>query len=91
LLTKKKRRLIAEQKRMKQRHQKVRPWDHVKRREVKRGRQFTFSLFARGLTDQQIAKQTGMSVAGVRLYRVVRYDYWKQRLAESRRDRGGRT
>jgi hypothetical protein len=58
---------------------------------VKRGRQFTFSLFARGLTDQQIAKQTGMSVAGVRLYRVVRYDYWKQRLAESRRDRGGRT
>jgi DNA-binding NarL/FixJ family response regulator len=79
-----KRKLVARQKKMKKRHQKVRPWDHVKRREVKRGRQFTFSLFARGLTDHEIARQTGMSVAGVQLYRVVRYDYWKQRLAKSR-------
>ena len=70
---------------MKSRHHRTRPWDHAKRREGKRGREYIMSLFDQGLTDHEIKKLTRLSLAGVALYRIVAYLPWKERVIESRR------
>lgn len=57
-------------------HAKPRPYDYARGDAEERRKYRIFRMFRRGMSDESIAKVTGMSEPGVRLYREVVYWHW---------------